>query len=207
MAARFGRSLYRFSSVNRPTAPAPRYPSTEPRPSSPTTEPRPASPPSSRLIASPPNPVHKYPKSPEPKQKAMVHKGRTQKAQQPNAINIAGENVGAVMEIVESSKGEGGHVMKKKETPRGVVSNADDTVNDQDKDASKHHKAGAQKAPASSSLPTTTFLNNNFQSVNNSLLFDASLAHRDPGLHLAFSRNRTGDRFTLDDKKQHHAIH
>ena len=124
----------------------------------------------------------------------MVHKGKTQKAQQPNAINIAGENVGAVMEIVESSKGEGGHVVKKKETARGVVSNVDDTLNDQHKDASKHHKPGAQKAPASSSLPTTTFLNNNFQTLNNSLVFDASLAHRHPGLHLAFSR------------KQHHGI-
>ncbi|KAG6582690.1 hypothetical protein SDJN02_20965 [Cucurbita argyrosperma subsp. argyrosperma] len=186
MASRFGPSLYRFSSVNRPTAPAPapRYPSTEPRP----TEPRPASPPSSHLIASPPNPVHKHPKSPEPKQKAMVHKGNTQNAQQPNAINIAGENVGAVMEIVDSSKGE----------DKDVVRNVDDTVNHQDKDASKHHKP--------SSLPTTTFLNNNFQSVNNSLVFDASLAHRDPGLHLAFSRNRTGHRFTLHHNKQHHAI-
>ena len=120
------------------------------------------------------------------------HKGQLQ----PNAINIKGENVGAVMEIVESSKREGGHMIKKiKETARGILNN-NDMANDQNNEASK--------AP-NSSMPTNTFLNSNFQSVNNSLLYNANLTHRDPGLHLAFSRDPTGERSGVDDhKKQHH---
>ncbi|KAL0547721.1 hypothetical protein IC582_012146 [Cucumis melo] len=186
----------------------------------------PSSPPyrgmAAREISSPPKMVDEYPKykpitqprSPEAKQKPGIHKTTTvekvtksdryhepsktvssHKGQQPNAINIKGENVGAVMEIVESSKREGGHMIKKiKETARGILNN-NDMANDQNNEASK---------TTNSSMPTNTFLNSNFQSVNNSLLYNANLTHRDPGLHLSFSRNPTGDRFPVDDKKQHH---
>lgn len=262
MAGRFGRSFYRFSSVNRPQAPgvnpsaqdsaqfngrqypsATRDTSLEPRARSPPPlsprrdQPLPASPtysikkatspPSSppyrsttaRVISSPTKTVDEYPtykptvqpRSPEAKQKPAIHKmvdkvtksdrhhessktTSSHKMQQPNAINIKGENIGAVMEIVESSKREGGHVIKKKETTRGILNN-NDIGNDQNNEASKTHN---------SSMPTNTFLNSNFQSVNNSLLYNATLAHRDPGLHLAFSRNPKEDRFTVDEKKQHH---
>lgn len=122
-----------------------------------------------------------------------------QQQQKPNAINISGENLGAVMEIVQSPKREGGHIIRKKES-RGSTLHSNDQNNEHSKDQKGKE---ATSSSSSSSLPANTFLNSNFQSVNNSLLYNASLAHRDPGLHLAFARNPAGDRFAADDKKHH----
>ncbi|XP_038879901.1 uncharacterized protein LOC120071611 isoform X2 [Benincasa hispida] len=217
------RSATRDTSLEpRARSPPPLSPRRDqPLPASPTysikkaTSPPPSPPyraPAARVISSPPKTVDEYSKSPEAKQKPAIQKTvdkvtksdrhhessktvSSHKVQQPNAINIKGDNVGAVMEIVESSKREGaGHVIKKKETARELL-NKDNFANDQYNEASK---------TPNSSMPKSTFLNSNFQSVNNSLLFNATLAHRDPGLHLAFSLNPTGDRLTVDDKKQHH---
>lgn len=91
--------------------------------------------------------------------------------QQSDVINIKGENVGAVMHITQSSDATETH--KKKPTVSYSSEN--------EKDSNK----------SSSNMPGKSFMNSNFQGVNNSILYNSSLSHRDPGLHLAFTKKPT----------------
>ncbi|XP_022950117.1 wiskott-Aldrich syndrome protein family member 2-like [Cucurbita moschata] len=101
------------------------------------------------------------------------------------AINLAGHNVGAVMEIDKSSVGHrlGG------ETVRGSV-----------RDGNEEKKKKEKKE-----LPMTAFTNSNFQSVNNSVLYGSSCNHRDPGLHLKFADAADGDGAAADGRKNYKA--
>ncbi|XP_022147442.1 proline-rich receptor-like protein kinase PERK2 [Momordica charantia] len=89
-----------------------------------------------------------------------------QQQQQSDVITIKGENVGAIMHITQSS--DGTEMVKKKPS---TESGNDD-----------------EKGNKSSSLPAKSFMNSNFQGVNNSVLYNSSFSHRDPGLHLSFSK-------------------
>ncbi|XP_023540123.1 uncharacterized protein LOC111800588 [Cucurbita pepo subsp. pepo] len=128
------------------------------------------------------------PRSPETEPKAVVGKAMkkvtdsdrhvesskrtmTSHKHEPNTIKIAGENHGAVMEIFEL-KGEERDMIEKKERFRRTLSSK---ANDQNKEGSKDHRG------------ESTYLNSNVQGVNNSILYGASLAHHDPGLHHALS--------------------
>ncbi|KAG6597060.1 hypothetical protein SDJN03_10240, partial [Cucurbita argyrosperma subsp. sororia] len=101
------------------------------------------------------------------------------------AINLAGHNVGAVMEIDKSTVGHrlGG------ETVRGGV-----------RDGNEEKKKKEKKE-----VPMTAFMNSNFQSVNNSVLYGSSCNHRDPGLHLKFADAADGDGATVDGRKNYKA--
>ncbi|XP_038904572.1 pollen-specific leucine-rich repeat extensin-like protein 1 [Benincasa hispida] len=107
---------------------------------------------------------HRQPEyiSGKPNQK---HQHNQQQQQlQSDVINIKGENVGAVMHITQSS--DGSEIVKK-----------------------KPNKENEEKANKSTpNFPAKQFMNSNFQGVNNSILYNSSLSHRDPGLHLAYSK-------------------
>ncbi|CAK9319185.1 unnamed protein product [Citrullus colocynthis] len=99
-------------------------------------------------------------------QKKNQHQHQQQSdQQQSDVINIKGENIGAVMHITQSS--DGSEILKKKPI-------------------SKENEEKANKS--TSNLPSKSFMNTNFQGVNNSILYNSSLSHRDPGLHLAYSK-------------------
>lgn len=101
------------------------------------------------------------------------------KPPQAEVINLTGHNVGAVMEINQSSaKHSAGEIIKKKESETEL--------------GGAHHGNDERKTGAKKGLPGTAFMNSNFQSVNNSVLYDSSCSHRDPGLHLAFSDTADG---------------
>lgn len=114
-----------------------------------------------------------------------------QKQQKPGVMKLKGHNVGAVMEVNKSSAGYrlGGETLKKKETE-----------DDGDVDGYGHEdkKTGTKKKP-----PISAFMNSNFQSVNNSLLFDSSCQHRDPGLHLSFPNAADGGGAVVDGDKSY----
>ncbi|KAL0547722.1 hypothetical protein IC582_012147 [Cucumis melo] len=86
---------------------------------------------------------------------------------QSDVINIKGDNVGAVMHITQSS--DGSEILKKKPS-----------VGQSKENEEKTNKSN-------SNFPGKSFMNSNFQGVNNSILYNSSLSHRDPGLHLAYS--------------------
>ncbi|XP_047979041.1 extensin-like [Salvia hispanica] len=91
-------------------------------------------------------------------------------------ITITGENRGALMEITSSNK---------KKHPHGTAYTlANDTTSDH-----KDKNSVGQSQP-----PMTTFLNSNVQGVNNSIVFNSSCHHNDPGIHLTLVRKLNGSR-------------
>ncbi|PQQ21711.1 leucine-rich repeat extensin-like protein 1 [Prunus yedoensis var. nudiflora] len=90
-------------------------------------------------------------------------------------ITIAGENRGAFMELKQSPQkhglGEQSQYLYKKGNGKTAAGNS----------------ASAQ--------PTRAFMNSNVQGINNSIVYNTSLTHHDPGVHLAFSRKPSGDGF------------
>lgn len=84
-------------------------------------------------------------------------------------ITIAGDNKGAIMELSPSRKNKG--------NPRAW--------SDGENSAKGHND---YKPPMSATM------NSNVQGVNNSIIFNASCTHHDPGVHLSLSRNGNGGR-------------
>ncbi|XP_038879417.1 proline-rich receptor-like protein kinase PERK8 [Benincasa hispida] len=117
--------------------------------------------------------------------------GKPHQKQQATAevINLNGHNVGAVMEINKSSDGYrlGGETVKNKETKGGGVHHGH-----------KEKNKGAKIVP-----PVTAFMNTNFQSINNSILYDSSCNHHDPGLHLSLPESVDGDGATVYGHKSY----
>ncbi|KAG7028529.1 hypothetical protein SDJN02_09710 [Cucurbita argyrosperma subsp. argyrosperma] len=114
------------------------------------------------------------------------------------SINLAGHNVGAVMEIDKSSVGHrlGGETVRKNETEGGDLGR--DGKEEKKKKEKKEKKETKEKK-----VPMTAFMNSNFQSVNNSVLYDSSCSHRDPGLHLKFADAADGDGAAVDGRKNY----
>ncbi|XP_028068778.1 formin-like protein 3 [Camellia sinensis] len=106
-------------------------------------------------------------------------------------ITIAGENRGAVMELSHSSSDKPQILYKK--ASDGEKSGMDSSNDEEGK--KKNKDKSSEKAMAmhsSSSSPRNVFLNSNVQGENNSLLYNCSCTHNDPGIHLSLSRNTNG---------------
>lgn len=116
------------------------------------------------------------------------------------SINLAGHNVGAVMEIDKSSVGHrlGGETVRKNETEGGDVGRDGNEEKKKEEKKKKEKKEKKEKK-----VPMTAFMNSNFQSVNNSVLYDSSCSHRDPGLHLKFADAADGDGAAVDGRKSY----
>ena len=127
-------------------------------------------------------------------------------------ITVAGENRGALMELIKSPKkhgsGEHSHYIHNKGNGKTLMGNQSDqssySSSDSGGEEGKHkskdksHRAGK----AAASKPTSAFMNRNVQGINNSIVYNSSFAHHDPGVHLAFSRKPNGEGF---EAKSHHA--
>ncbi|XP_024162333.1 swi5-dependent recombination DNA repair protein 1 homolog [Rosa chinensis] len=132
-------------------------------------------------------------------------------------ITLAGDNKGAYMELIQSpnkhheQRGEHSHYLFKK----GHNGKSAQTVGSHESDKSysssssgeegkpkmkdkSHHKG--IKAGSSSLLPLSSFTNSNVQGINNSIVYNSSCTHHDPGVHLALTRKPNGDGF---DVKNH----
>lgn len=95
-------------------------------------------------------------------------------------VTLAGENKGAVMELSPSRKKNGA----------GAWSNIGQKLEElSSRKKDEKHKAGGMET-----APMDAFVNCNVQGVNNSILYNCSCTHNDPGVHLALSRKSNGGR-------------
>ncbi|KAA8530125.1 hypothetical protein F0562_004834 [Nyssa sinensis] len=96
-------------------------------------------------------------------------------------ITIAGENKGAIMDLSPSNKkyGFGGnpHIIQMKDNP----SNEDGKLKMKD----NGNKTTLPRMAA--------FINSNVQGVNNSIIYNCSVTHSDPGVHLSLPTKARGD--------------
>lgn len=111
-------------------------------------------------------------------------------------ITIAGENKGAFMELIQSPKkhvvGDRSHPNKNgnpKMRSHGSESESYSTSSDKEGNSKKDK---SHKGKVTSSLPMSAFMNSNVQSINNSILYNCTCTHHDPGVHLALSRKPAG---------------
>ncbi|XP_022975714.1 uncharacterized protein LOC111475772 [Cucurbita maxima] len=89
----------------------------------------------------------------------------------------------------------GGETVRKNKTEGG----------DGGRDGNEEKKKKEKKDKKKKKVPMTAFMNSNFQSVNNSVLYDSSCNHRDPGLHLKFADAADGDGAAVDGRKNYKA--
>lgn len=127
-------------------------------------------------------------KKPVEKVDRQTEYGSGKPPQKAEAINLAGHNVGAVMEVKQFSDKRGGEVIKKIETESDVRHG-----NDEGKTA-----GAKEKGDRATGFPMTPYMNSNFQEVNNSVMYSSSCSGRDPGLHLDFSGESKDDGAIVD---------
>ncbi|GAV74509.1 hypothetical protein CFOL_v3_17989 [Cephalotus follicularis] len=119
-------------------------------------------------------------------------------------ITIAGENKGAFMEVTLSTHKKHGfegnpHYLHKNVNPR--TSSGDERQSystSSDEEGSSRMKDKTYKTMATP-LPTSAFMNCNVQGVNNSIVYNSSCTHHDPGVHVAFSRKPSNGGFLVKD--------
>ncbi|BAT87814.1 hypothetical protein LR48_Vigan09g165800 [Vigna angularis] len=118
-------------------------------------------------------------------------------------ITIAGENRGAFMELIQSPKKPESKYLHKK----GNSSISVDGVESEGSSAEEGNKKDKnQKGKTTSSFPMAAYMNSNVQCVNNSLLYNTSCSHHDPGVRLSLSKKPFGEGFHLKEHADaHHA--
>ncbi|KAF8033560.1 hypothetical protein BT93_D2222 [Corymbia citriodora subsp. variegata] len=129
-------------------------------------------------------------------------------------ITIAGENRGATMELIRSPKHALPHHLlhnKASPTPKGngqesrnsslsgSGSSSSDEGNGKMQKKEKSHLSKSFTSP-----PISAFMNSNVQGVNNSILFNSSCTHHDPGVHLALSRKPSNGGLHIKDLVKGH---
>lgn len=108
-------------------------------------------------------------------------------------ITIAGENNGAYMDL-GSSKNKANHHPQhfQKNDPRAKNGSGNDSSSrSSSSDEGKARKKGNIMSTGATAPPMKAFVNSNVQGVNNSILFNSTCAHSDPGVHLSFSKKPT----------------
>lgn len=124
-------------------------------------------------------------------------------------ITIAGENKGAVMEVIKSplkhSFDGNPHTLHNKgslktQSDRTGCYSFSSSSDEEKSKKDKNHKAKA----AMLSPRMGAFMNSNVQGVNNSIVFDSSCTHHDPGVHLSLSRKPSDNGFHVKDKSNGH---
>ncbi|KAK1369889.1 putative vegetative cell wall protein gp1-like [Heracleum sosnowskyi] len=122
-------------------------------------------------------------------------KGNHKNTSNPNSsgmrvITVAGDNKGAIMELRPSRRNQdfgnspGNFPGKFRTWGEGENSRSDSSSSSEEGKSKKDgkHKESMTKAL---SLP---YVNSNVQAVNNSILFNATCTHHDPGVHISVSR-------------------
>ncbi|XP_021718687.1 proteoglycan 4-like [Chenopodium quinoa] len=100
-------------------------------------------------------------------------------------ITLAGENIGATMHLSSESIN--------KERPihihRGYKLNSDRTAETTEGEGSSRKRKSVD-TNLQEDLATKSYVNNNAQGINNSLVFNSSVTERNPGVHVLFTRNQ-----------------
>lgn len=125
---------------------------------------------------------------------AIAHTENSKNEQLASVIALAGKNEGAVMKLgSDSAKGEGSfknHEANKTEPVEGPKEN---------------ERNGSAKRRISNKTDQEnqvqkTFINNNVQDINNSILMNSSITERNPGVHLALCYDPTDPIMSYDRK-------
>jgi hypothetical protein len=114
-------------------------------------------------------------------------------------ITIAGENKGAVMEILRSPQGNktGGSGTHSSRVSHGTgekgrrLQSSSSSSSDEGEGKKKTTKNVPNKG--NSNLPMKAFMNSNVQMINNSIVYNSTASHHDPGVHLKISRKPGSD--------------
>ncbi|KAL2486037.1 Uncharacterized protein Adt_30793 [Abeliophyllum distichum] len=117
-----------------------------------------------------------------------------------SVITLAGENKGAVMELSPHKKNHSTtnpHSLHKN-THYTKLWNEGEKSSSDEEGRSKNNKATAMQSP-----PMTAYVNSNVQGVNNSIFFNGSSTHQNPGVHLSINRKSNGGHGI--HHKDHHA--
>ncbi|KAJ7951355.1 vegetative cell wall protein gp1-like [Quillaja saponaria] len=100
-------------------------------------------------------------------------------------ITLAGENKGAFMELTQTpQKQVGPHSHPFIKTIEGKLQSSSGSS----EDGSVKNKDKKNKGKTVTSPQMRAFMNSNVQGVNNSIIFNGSCTHHDPGVHLSLSR-------------------
>ncbi|XP_010545164.1 PREDICTED: serine/arginine repetitive matrix protein 1 [Tarenaya hassleriana] len=97
-------------------------------------------------------------------------------------ITIAGENKGAVMEIL---RGDPKHLTQ---AGKARVLKGGGSSSSSDEGEGKKTKNKGKMENPNGTLPLKAFMNSNVQMINNSIVYNSSATHHDPGIHLSLSR-------------------
>ncbi|GMI98475.1 hypothetical protein HRI_003516800 [Hibiscus trionum] len=116
-------------------------------------------------------------------------------------ITIAGENKGAFMELIKSPHRNGF---------KGSPHRLQKTVVSGSSDGSEYHSYSSSgeegdqklkgKSNGSNTMPMNAFMNSNVQGVNNSIVYNSSCTHHDPGVHLSLHRKPTTGGFHVKER-------
>lgn len=113
-------------------------------------------------------------------------------------ITIAGENKGAFMELIRSPKKLDGSdkssslQVKKGITTTGIQGSDSEGYSSSDKEGKPKKDKSHKGYKGANTVPMNAFMNSNVQGVNNSIVYNSSYNHHDPGVHLTLSRKASG---------------
>ncbi|KAL3743911.1 hypothetical protein ACJRO7_019073 [Eucalyptus globulus] len=124
-------------------------------------------------------------------------------------ITIAGENKGATMELTRSPKHPPPHHLKASPTSKSNgqesrISTLPGSSSSDEGDGKMKKKDKSHQWKFSTSPPMSAFMNSNVQGVNNSILYNSSCNHHDPGVHLALSRKPSNGALHIKDLVKGH---
>ncbi|GMI66749.1 hypothetical protein HRI_000344200 [Hibiscus trionum] len=105
-------------------------------------------------------------------------------------ITIAGENKGAFMELTKSPH-RNGRLQKR------VTGSEYHSYSSSGEEGDRKMKG---KSNGSNTMPMNAFMNSNVQGVNNSIVYNSSCTHHDPGVHLSLHRNPTAGGFHVKER-------
>ncbi|KAL6982142.1 hypothetical protein U1Q18_023757 [Sarracenia purpurea var. burkii] len=109
-------------------------------------------------------------------------------------ITMAGENKGAIMELSPSytKPNLGGNPQSVRKRSNAISLSDGGGGSTEEGRLKSINTDKSDIALATPTSPLNMFTNSNVQGVNNSILYNSSCTHHDPGVHLSFSRNSNG---------------
>ncbi|KAK8565668.1 hypothetical protein V6N13_020750 [Hibiscus sabdariffa] len=115
-------------------------------------------------------------------------------------ITIAGENKGAFMELIKSPHRNGfqGSPHRLQKTVTG--SSDDSAYHSYSSSGEEGDRKMKGKSNGSNTMPMNAFMNSNVQGVNNSIVYNSSCTHHDPGVHLSLHRKPSAGGFHVKER-------
>ncbi|XP_041001364.1 mucin-2-like [Juglans microcarpa x Juglans regia] len=148
--------------------------------------------------------VSKEVQTKEKKEKSNGKKNWDSEEMGMRVITIAGENKGAFMELIQSPKKHEAVAYKKgNHKTQSHGSESESMSSSSDKEGNPKREKG-HKGKVTGSKPMSAFMNSNVQSVNNSILYNCSCTHHDPGVHLSLSRKPSAESYVKDRVNGNH---